>query len=76
MLTDAERDILAFERSWWEQRASKDDAIRARFGLDAAAYYRTLNTLLDRPSAVEHDPLLVRRLRRLRSVRIARRRSA
>ena len=76
MLTDAEKDVLAFERSWWEHRASKEAAIRDRFGIEVSAYYRTLNALLDRPEALAHDPLLVRRLRRLRSVRLARRRTA
>ena len=76
MLTDPEKDVLAFERSWWEHRASKDAAIRSRFAIEPAAYYRTLNVLLDRPEALTHDPLLVRRLRRLRAARLARRRSA
>ena len=76
VLTEAEKDVFAFERSWWEHRASKDAAIRSRFGTEAAAYYRALNAVLDRPEALAHDPLLVRRLRRLRAARLARRRSA
>ena len=76
VLTDADKDVLTFERSWWEHRASKDAAIRIRFGTEAATYYRTLNDLLDRPEALAHDPLLVRRLRRLRAARLARRHSA
>ncbi len=76
MLTDEQKDILAFERSWWDHQVSKDDAIRARFGTDAVTYYRSLNSLLDHPSAFAVDPLLVKRLRRLRSARLARRRSA
>jgi len=76
VLTADDRELLAFERSWWEHRASKDDAIRTQFGTDAAAYYRALSALLDRPDALAHDPLLVRRLRRLRATRLASRRSA
>jgi hypothetical protein len=76
VLTADDRKLLAFERSWWEHRASKETAIRAQFGTDAAAYYRALNALLDRPEALDHDPLLVRRLRRLRAARLANRRSA
>jgi hypothetical protein len=76
VLTADEQDLLAFERSWWEQRASKDAAIRARFGLDSSAYYRRLNGLLDRPEALAYDALLIKRLRRLRAARLQRRRSA
>ena len=67
---------IAMSESWWEHRASKEAAIRDRFGIEAVAYYRSLNALLDRPEALAHDPLLVRRLRPLRSVRLAPRRTA
>ena len=36
---------------------------------EAARYYQLLNALIDRPEALEHDPLLVKRLRRLREQR-------
>jgi hypothetical protein len=32
-------------------------------------YYQLLNTLIDRPEALVHDPMLVKRLRRLRQSR-------
>ena len=32
-------------------------------------YYQLLNTLIDRPEALAHDPMLVKRLRRLRQSR-------
>ncbi|MDQ1687428.1 MAG: hypothetical protein QOK42_403, partial [Frankiaceae bacterium] len=38
-------------------------------------YYQVLNALIDRPEALEFDPMLVKRLRRMRSAR-ARARSA
>jgi hypothetical protein len=34
-----------------------------------ARYYQVLNALIDRPEALAADPLLVRRLRRLRASR-------
>jgi Protein of unknown function (DUF3263) len=68
-LTDQEQEILAFEREWWRYATAKDHAARDRFGLDAADYYRTLSQLVDRDEALAHDPLLVRRLRRLRATR-------
>jgi hypothetical protein len=68
-LSDREREILAFERDWWRSAVAKDRAARDRFGLTASDYYRTLSQLIDRGEALEHDPLLVRRLRRLRATR-------
>jgi Protein of unknown function (DUF3263) len=47
--------------------------VRTRFGMSAARYYQLLNRLIDQPEALEHDPMLVQRLRRLREVRRRRR---
>jgi len=68
-LSDLEREILTFEREWWTHATSKEQAVRDRFGLDVRDYYRTLSQLLDTDEALAHDPLLVRRLRRLRATR-------
>lgn len=61
--------ILDFERGWWKEPGSKRRAIRAYFGLSAARYYQLLNRLIDTPEALRYDPMLVRRLRRLRAAR-------
>ena len=37
--------------------------------MSATSYYRLLNELVESPDAADHDPLLVRRLRRLRDRR-------
>jgi hypothetical protein len=68
-LDDRDRDILEFERDWWKATIPKERAIRERFGLSAARYHQVLNGLLDRPEALAHDPMLVRRLRRVREAR-------
>lgn len=68
-LTETDAEMLAFERGWWRHATAKDRAARDRFGLAPAEYYRTLSQLIDRDEALEHDPLLVRRLRRLRATR-------
>ena len=65
MLTDDERAPLAFERQWWRYAASKEDAIRVQFDMNATRYYQKLNTLLDKPDAMAEDPALVRRLQRV-----------
>ena len=67
------QDILDFERSWEQISVHKDLAVRARFGISPARYYQLLNRLIDQPEALEHDPMLVQRLRRLRETRRRRR---
>ena len=61
--------VLAFERRWWSNPAAKEQAIRAEFGLSAARYYQLLGALLDSPLALAHDPMLVKRLQRMRDAR-------
>jgi hypothetical protein len=68
-LTDRDREILDFERSWWTEPGPKDTAIRARFELSGTRYYQLLTELVDDPDALAYDPLLVRRLRRARDRR-------
>jgi hypothetical protein len=71
-LDDRALEILAFERKWWKHAGSKEQAIRDTFGLSATRYYQLLNGLLDDPRALERDPVLVGRLRRLRASRARR----
>jgi hypothetical protein len=63
-LSERERRLLDFERSWWLEGGSKSDAIRRRMGISPTAYYSELRRLLVRRDALDYDPLLVRRLRR------------
>ena len=73
-LTDREQQILAFESKWWKHAGSKEQAIRDEFDLSATRYYQLLNALLDNPAALAHDPVLIGRLRRIRSTRARTRR--
>ncbi|BCJ71419.1 hypothetical protein CS0771_09630 [Catellatospora sp. IY07-71] len=68
-LDERERHILAFEKQWWRHAGAKEQAIRDSFGLSATRYYQLLNALLDNPAALELEPVLVGRLRRLRGSR-------
>ncbi|MGH8824681.1 MAG: DUF3263 domain-containing protein [Jiangellaceae bacterium] len=68
-LDDRDRAILDFERQWWRYAGAKEQAVRDLFGMSATRYYQVLNALIDRPGALAHDPMLVRRLRRLRASR-------
>ena len=68
-LSARDAEILAFERQWWNYAGSKEQAIRDLFDMSATRYYQVLNGLLDRPEALAADPMLVKRLRRLRDAR-------
>lgn len=68
-LGERERRILGFERQWWKFEGSKEQAIRDEFGFSATRYYQLLNGLVERPEAMEFDPLTVKRLRRVRADR-------
>jgi hypothetical protein len=78
-LTDRDRAILDFERTWWVDPGpsgrgsgkppSKGAAIQSRIGLSPARYYQVLGELIGSPEAAAYDPLVVRRLRKLQSSR-------
>jgi hypothetical protein len=68
-LTERDRAILEFERQWWKFAGAKEQAVREKFDMSSTRYYQVLNALIDKPEALEADPLLVRRLRRLRAAR-------
>jgi hypothetical protein len=68
-LTEREREILAFERQWWRYAGAKEQAVREMFDMSATRYYQVLNALIDRPDALAFDPMLVKRLRRMRAAR-------
>ena len=73
-LTDRERSILDMERRDWRSPGAKELAVRTELGLSAARYYQVLNALLDSPEALRADPMLVKRLRRIRDARVHARR--
>lgn len=68
-LTERDRAILALEAAWPRHGGSKEEAIRTSLGMSTARYYQLLGRLIDTEQALEHDPLLVRRLRRIRDGR-------
>jgi hypothetical protein len=65
-LSAREQAVLAFERQWWKYAGAKEQAIREIFDLSPTRYYQVLNRLLEKHEALKADPLLVKRLRRLR----------
>jgi hypothetical protein len=68
-LSDRDRRILEFERQWWKYAGAKEQAIRDLFDMSGTRYYQILNGLIDTPAALQADPMLVKRLRRMRASR-------
>jgi hypothetical protein len=68
-LSERDQQILEFERQWWKYSGAKEQAIRELFDLSPTRYYQVLNHLIDSPAALSSDPMLVKRLRRLRESR-------
>jgi hypothetical protein len=68
-LSERDLQILEFERQWWKYAGAKEQAIRELFDCSATRYYQLLNALIDEPAALMADPMLVKRLRRMRATR-------
>lgn len=68
-LSERDQKILEFERQWWRYAGAKEQAIRELFDCSSTRYYQLLNALIDDPAALAADPMLVKRLRRMRSAR-------
>ena len=69
VLSSRDRQILEFERQWWKYAGAKEQAIRELFDMSGTRYYQILNGLIDDPAALAFDPMLVKRLRRMRASR-------
>ena len=68
-LSDRDLAILAFEGEWRRHVGAKEEAIRDDLGISPARYYQLLGRLIETAEAQEYDPMLVKRLRRLREAR-------
>ncbi len=68
-LSDRDRAILDFEGEWRRHAGAKEEAIRAELGMAPARYYQLLGRIIDTAPAVQYDPMLVKRLRRIREAR-------
>jgi|TARA_B110000263_G_scaffold62575_1_gene53791 hypothetical protein len=69
VLTEREKDILDFEQSWWSLSIPREQAVRERFQLTETEYVELLELLIATEAALEAEPLLVRRLRRMKDRR-------
>ena len=69
-LSERERELLDFEAQWRRHVGAKEEAIRAQLGVTPPRYYQLLGRLIDTVAAQEYDPMLVKRLRRIRERRV------
>ena len=51
-LSRRDREILAFERQWWQYAGAKEQAIKEMFDLSPTRYYQVLNEVIDNPAAL------------------------
>ncbi len=72
-LTADERVMLDFEAEWRRHAGAKEEAIRAELDLTPPRYYQLLGRLIETEAALAYDPMLVKRLRRVRDQREAER---
>lgn len=63
MLSDEDRIILEFERSWWLEPGPKDQAIEFTLGMSSAAYYERLIAVVGLAESSLVDPLTVARVK-------------
>lgn len=68
-LTERDIRIIEFERTWWSEPGPKESIIRERFELSTTRYYELLSDIVDSDEAYRFDPLVIRRLRKLRARR-------
>lgn len=68
-LTDRELAVLDIARLSWRYEGAREQAMKDRTGLNPAQFTQVLNNLIDRPDVLAFDPLLVKRLRRVREAR-------
>jgi hypothetical protein len=68
-LDDRDRSLRDFEAAWQRHVGAKEEAIRADLGLTPARYYQLLGRLIDTEDALAYDPMLVKRLQRIRDER-------
>lgn len=75
-MTPQQAAILQFERRWYTAQGNKEADIAEQFSLSAVRYYQLLNATLDDSAALAAEPVLVKRLLRIRDSRARSRRAS
>lgn len=69
MLSDTDKRLLEVAGGFYRYEGARDQAYRDITGWTATRAVQRVNALLDDPEAMKAHPMLVKRLRRLRTVR-------
>ncbi|MGV1033849.1 MAG: DUF3263 domain-containing protein [Microbacteriaceae bacterium] len=64
-LSERDEQLLNFESRFPTPGVAKNDAIRTQLGLSPVRYYQMVSRAVDSVEALQHDPVLVHRVRRL-----------
>lgn len=68
-LTDDDRRMIDFAAKRWNYAGLQAAAVEREFGMSITRYWQRVNQLIDREDALAYSPVVVNRLRRIRSTR-------
>lgn len=68
-LSDRDRQILALAAAHYRHPAKREADARDQLGLSPVAFWVAVDRILDDPAAMAAEPMIVKRLRRLREAR-------
>ena len=68
-MTDDEKRMLDLAGLRWNYAGNLEQAVRDEFGISLTRFYQRINQLIDTEEALAHSPVVVNRLRRLRTPR-------
>ncbi|WKW86328.1 helix-turn-helix DNA binding domain protein [Gordonia phage Budski] len=68
-MTDEEKAMLDLAGQRWNYAGSLEQKVRDEFGISLTRFYQRVNQLIDTEEALAYSPVVVNRLRRLRTRR-------
>ncbi|ATW60822.1 helix-turn-helix DNA binding protein [Gordonia phage BENtherdunthat] len=68
-MTDEERRMLDLAGQRWNFAGNLEQQVRDEFGISLTRFYQRVNQLVDTEEALAYSPVVVNRLRRLRTRR-------
>jgi hypothetical protein len=72
-VTDDDRQVLEFAKLTWRNVGLRENALREQLDMSPARFSQRLDRIIDMPEAYVAEPMLVKRLLRLRAQRIGQR---
>lgn len=69
-MSDDDKALLDLAGTFYAEESGRVAAMHSRFGMTPTRFWQRVNALLSSRDALEHDPVTVNRLRRLRSARV------